>query len=150
MQNKKLSLIIAIVLISSSLSAQKTIEDLYFLLGTWKVENKASYENWKMVGKTEIKGFAYKLVGNDQQITETLIIKLKDKQIIYEATVPNQNEGKSIEFVLKSPLENYYSFENPSHDFPKKIQYIKKSDSKIFVKVMGDKDEGFSYYLISE
>ena len=65
--------------------------------------------------------------------------------------VPNQNAGKAIDFVLNQIDENTYSFENPNHDFPKKIIYKKVSDSELFVVVQGkDVTEAFNYTLLKQ
>jgi len=74
-----------------------------------------------------------------------LSIKKIGNRIIYEATVPNQNDGETIQFTLNTEIKLYFSFENDKHDFPKKIQYKKISDNEIEVAVLGDNGKGFSY-----
>ena len=103
--------------------AQKNLADLSFMLGTWKIENKQTFETWNKVSETEFTGKSYKLINGEKKVTETLSIKIIDEKIIYEATVPNQNEGKTIPFELIKSDDHFISFENPEHDFPKKIQY---------------------------
>ena len=46
-----------------SLSAQDSIEDLNFLVGTWKVENSDAYETWNL-NSDELIGNAYKKQGS--------------------------------------------------------------------------------------
>lgn len=118
-----------------------------FLEGTWKLENQEVYEEWKLVENGSLSGISYKLADGEQTITESLEIIEQGEQIIYTATVPTQNEGKEIEFVLYQPDSLTYSFENPAHDFPKKIIYQKKSDTEIYVSVMGEDDQGFSFTM---
>ena len=116
-----------------------------FMLGTWKIEDKEQYEVWEVSKNNTLIGYSYKYKNNQKIITETLSIKLIENTIIYEATVPNQNEGKTIPFTLNNELKEYLSFENIEHDFPKKIQYKKINDDEIEVTVLGDEDKGFSY-----
>ena len=115
-----------------------------FLVGTWKVEFKEQYEVWEKNKNNELVGYSYKLNNNQKIISETLAIKKIDKQIIYEATIPNQNEGKTIQFTLNTEIKSYFSFENNKHDFPKKIQYKKISDDELKIMVLGDNGKGFS------
>lgn len=118
---------------------------LDFIIGTWKMEGKEQYEVWETNKNNEFIGHSYKLNNNQKTITETLSIKIIGNQIIYEATVQNQNEGKTIQFILNDEIKAYLSFENIEHDFPKKIQYKRINENEIEVTVLGDKDKGFSF-----
>lgn len=69
---------------------------LDFLVGTWKMERKEQYEFWEKDKKNGLVGNSYKLVGNEKSVSETLRIKSVGNQLIYGATVPNQNDGKMI------------------------------------------------------
>lgn len=140
--------IASFALIFNSCSAQTNFEKLEVLLGTWQVEGKQTFEVWNANSKNEFKGTSYKMKNNSKHITETLLITQNDKDIVYEATVPNQNQGKGISFTLNTKESDKFSFENLEHDFPKKIQYQVISKYKLFVQVLGDNDQGFSYYLI--
>lgn len=130
-------------------SCTKTkIETFHFLEGKWKVESKNQFEVWKINTDGKLSGYSYKQIESEKKITETLILFKKNNKIIYQATVPDQNNAASISFVLNDSIHDYYSFENPQHDFPKKIQYQIISSDKILVKVLGENDEGFSIQLI--
>jgi hypothetical protein len=80
-------------------------------------------------------------------VSETLRIEQIDNAIIYSASVLNQNEGKTIAFTLNSEVTDKLSFENTTHDFPKKIRYTKLTDNELFVEVLGDNDQGFSFKM---
>ncbi|WP_317044271.1 DUF6265 family protein [Labilibaculum antarcticum] len=121
------------------------LSKLYFLEGTWKVEGKEKFEVWERVGSSELTGFAYKLVDGQKNITETLRIKIEGGSIVYQATVPDQNEGVSVSFVLNESDNSCFSFENKKHDFPKKNQYKKVTKTKLEIQVLGDQDKGFSF-----
>ena len=123
---------------------------LDFMVGTWKMEGKDQYEVWETAKNNEFIGYSYKINNNRKTISETMAIKKIDDQIIYEATVPDQNEGKTIRFTLNNELKTYLSFENLEHDFPKKIQYERINDHKIKVRVLGDKGKGFSYTQLKQ
>lgn len=134
--------------ISTAIWAQKAdLEELDFLVGTWKMEGKDNYENWiksdnKLIGKS------FKLINGQEKVSETIEITLQENHIVYTPTVFDQNDAKGIPFILESAHKKNYSFENPDHDFPKKIQYKILSKSELLVTVLGENDKGFSFKLI--
>ena len=128
----------------------RSIGKVDFLIGTWKMESKNQYETWRKASNYELIGYSYEISENQKKIQETIAIKMIDNRMTYEATVPDQNEGKTIQFALNPEIKSYLSFENLNHDFPKKIQYHRISDNEITIKVVGDDDKGFSYKLIKQ
>lgn len=126
------------------------MEAIEFLVGTWKIESKNQYESWVKDGSNQLIGQSYKIDENQKVILEIIAIRMIDNQMIYEATVPDQNEGQTIQFTLNPAIDSYFSFENLNHDFPKQIQYNKISDDEIMISVLGDDGEGFSYKLIRQ
>ncbi|WP_297760541.1 DUF6265 family protein [uncultured Muriicola sp.] len=121
-----------------------------FLIGTWKMEGKEQYENWELSNNKDLIGYSYKIKDSQKIITETLSIKILRKTVIFEATVPDQNEGRTIPFTLNNEIKDYLSFENIDHDFPKKIQYKRLNNNEIEVTVLGDEGEGFSYKQLKQ
>ncbi len=121
---------------------------LDFLIGTWKREGKTTYESWEKVSEQEYKGRGFKRTEDQEKTLEYLRIYLKDGKWVFEATVPDQNEGKSIPFTQNLEVKDWFSFENPSHDFPKKIQYRKTSESAYEINVRGDNHAGFSFKFL--
>ncbi|MBK6731326.1 MAG: hypothetical protein IPG60_10315 [Bacteroidetes bacterium] len=124
--------------------AQTNLPD--FLQGTWKIENQEIYEHWDKLNENTIKGFSYNLKDGQMIISEYLDISVIKKEIIYTATVLNQNQGKGINFKL-TKADSTFTFENPNHDFPKKIVYQKLNDTEIFVHVSDGEQKEFSYKL---
>lgn len=146
--NKMKNLFLLITLLTVNLTfAQSNIPD--FLQGTWKMENKEIYEHWDKLNSQTLKGFSYKLKNGQMEISEYLDISERDNQIIYTATVINQNSGNGIEFKL-TKTDSTYTFENPVHDFPKKISYQKISENEVFVQVSNGKQKGFSYKMVKQ
>lgn len=121
-----------------------------FLEGTWKIENKENYEFWKIMEDGSLEGKSYKIRAEKETISEYLSIKMSDKKFIYQAKVLNQNNAQPIDFSLNETVKNKLSFENLSHDFPKKIQYTKLDETTIFVEVLGANDKGFSYKMMKQ
>jgi uncharacterized protein YciI len=117
-----------------------------FLQGTWKMENQEVYEHWDILNEHSMKGFAYKMDDGQMLINEYLEVSQTGKDITYIATVLNQNQGRGIPFQLTRSGEAWV-FENPMHDFPKKIAYTQRSENSIFVEVTGSGEKGFSYNM---
>lgn len=128
----------------------KTIKDLHFLNGTWKIENKQSYETWKINNDSSLEGNSYKIKDGNKRIDEYLAIKAAAGKIIYTARVLNQNNGQPVDFTMNASVTDKFSFENLEHDFPKKIQYTKLNDTTLFIAVLGENDKGFSYRMIKQ
>jgi hypothetical protein len=128
----------------------KTIKDLHFLNGTWKVENKQNYETWKISNDNSLEGNSYKIKDGNKRIDEYLAIKMVDGKMIYTARVLNQNNGQPVDFTMNTSVTDKFSFENMGHDFPKKIQYTKLNDSTLFIAVLGENDKGFSYRVVKQ
>jgi len=133
-----------------SVNAQNIKESFGFLEGTWKVENKETYEEWSWISESQLKGTGYKIIDGEREISEYLEISENDNSITYTATVPNQNNGQGVDFKLNRPTADEYSFENLNHDFPKKIIYKKLNDEEVFVRVLGEGDKGFSFKMLKQ
>jgi len=135
-----------LVVFTGSTFAQSTFPS--FLEGTWKAEDKEIYEHWDKLNDNMLKGFGYKIKDKQWQVSEYLDISQNKKQIFYTATVTTQNQGKSIPFKLTVSDSKNFTFENPKHDFPKKIVYQKLSDTEFLVQVSGDASQrSFSYKM---
>lgn len=110
------------------------------LQGTWQVADKMQFEQWQNESPNAIRGRGYFLQDDaKEKVTEYLQLVLKeDGSIAYQATVPSQNDGATIEFLLTAGGETSWTFENPQHDFPKKIEYVLADSNTLNVLVSGD------------
>ncbi len=140
----KYIVLINIILTIGKLQAQSNLPD--FLEGTWKMENKETYEHWDQLNENSLKGFSYKVKDGQMLISEYLDITRDNDEITYKATVLGQNQGKGVNFKL-TKTDSTFTFENPNHDFPKKIVYQKLSDNEISVQVSDGKQKGFAYKM---
>ena len=138
-----------VLLLLVSLQSCGQSKEVDFLVGTWKVEGKETYESWKKEGAKLI-GESYKMKDSKKYVSETLEITEKNEQLQYTATVFNQNQGKGISFILQPVKDQLYSFENSAHDFPNKIQYKILSKTEVQVHVLGNDGKGFSYKMMKQ
>ncbi|MEQ6124120.1 DUF6265 family protein [Pseudotenacibaculum sp. MALMAid0570] len=147
---KHIKILLVLLILPFLTSCEKNeLKDVEFLVGTWKVEGRESYESWEQI-EGKLSGESYKIKEGIKKVSESLKIESKDNQIVYTATVFNQNQGKGISFVLNTDNKQLFSFENPNHDFPNKIQYKVLSEKELEVHVLGNDGKGFSYKLIKK
>jgi hypothetical protein len=117
-----------------------------FLDGTWKSDNSEIYEHWNLLNNKTMKGFSYKIKNGELIVSEYLDISGTGDDVIYTASVINQNLGRGIDFkLIKS--DSVYIFENPNHDFPKRIVYKKLSESDMLVQVSDGDQNSFEYIM---
>lgn len=119
--------------------------DVDFLVGTWQVEGKEQFEVWNKEKDGIYSGYAYSMVNGEKYFSEMLQIRTSGDQIVFEANVEGQNDGASIPFKLNPNVKDKLSFENLSHDFPKRIQYERIDEQTLSVSVLGDGEKGMTY-----
>lgn len=117
-----------------------------FLQGEWHAINGNVVEVWELVSDERMSGFSYKETRDN--VLETLEIVREDGEISYRATVPTQNDGKTIPFKLVSKKGKQRVFENPQHDFPKKLIYEMIDPDTLHVMVLGANEQGFEVFYV--
>jgi len=58
------------------------------------------------------------------------------------------NNGATVKFALTTFKDNEFVFENPEHDFPKKIVCKKVSATEMFAQVLGEGGKGYSFKMV--
>ena len=107
-----------------------------FLSGAWKNSTFNHIETWKQEGNS-LKGHGLALEGKDTLFYERLEINLASNPMVYVSWVNRQNDGAGIEFKLTESTDTSWLFENPQHDFPKKIYYIRTGATQMEAIVSG-------------
>jgi hypothetical protein len=128
------------------------LEKANWFLGRW--ENKTPEgtfsEEWKVENDSVLKGESYFINGKDTLFAETVRLEQQKKDLFYIVTVPNQNEEKPVAFKLTSSTADYLVFENPEHDFPKKITYKLVTRDSLYAEISGDgKKQGFPFKKVN-
>jgi hypothetical protein len=105
-------------------------QGLQKLKGIWYDQGMKIYETWEDNGNFNLKGADYDLdVAGNRLVSERLrLAYATDGTITYTATLIKENAGKATSFVLTEATSDSFTFENPTHDFPKKIVYKVISD----------------------
>jgi hypothetical protein len=123
--------IVTAIIVTLSLSAflisgdNKTFKKLYALEGTWKMNTKrgAVCEEWKKVNKNYLKSKGYMIRGKDTILSERIALTNTKEGIFYTSTVEDQNNKQPVAFKMTGSENNMFVFENPLHDFPRRIVY---------------------------
>jgi hypothetical protein len=104
---------------------KKIFKRLFALEGTWKMKTKKGTicEEWKKMDKSYLQSRGYMIKGTDTVINERVALTRTKEDIFYTSTVEDQNDKKPVAFKLTSSAGNVFVFENPEHDFPKRIVY---------------------------
>lgn len=110
---------------------------LHGLQGVWKMQTKRGglYEEWNIVDDKYLQSRGYFIKGTDTVVNERVALQNKADGIYYTSTVENQNNRQPIAFKLTTATNNTFVFENPEHDFPKRIVYrlINKDSIHAFI-----------------
>ena len=140
-------ILIVIIINTGHLIAQNkcdSLEIVSWLLGEWISENSSgvTIENWEKVSVHSFEGFGKTINAGSNEVKsyETLRLVEMSGQIYYIAKVAH-NE-LPIAFALTTCSDSTAVFENPDHDFPKKIDYKLQSHDRISVTVSSG-DDGF-------
>jgi len=128
------------------------LEKANWFLGRW--ENKTPEgtfsEEWKVENDSLLLGKSFFIKENDTLFSETVRLVQRGNDLFYIVTVPNQNEEKPVAFKLTSSTSDFLVFENPEHDFPKKITYKLVTKDSLYAEISGDgKSQGFPFKKVN-
>ncbi|MBK9339071.1 MAG: hypothetical protein IPM98_22050 [Lewinellaceae bacterium] len=128
-----------LLLAAGVLPAQGPWEGLQRLPGTWKQFGKTVFEKWESAAPDVLLGEGYTLTADGEKRTgEYLrIVRQSDGGIVYQATVPGQNDGATIDFPLTFFTASSWTFENPAHDFPQTIEYWLQDNETLRATISG-------------
>ena len=125
-----------------------TITDLGWMSGDWKTPagGRAQIEeHWTLPAGGTMLGMGRTIVGGKTVEFEYLRIEQRADGIFYVASPQGR---PPTDFKLTHLTGQEVVFENPEHDFPKRIIYIKNSDGSLVATVDGGvktKSQVFSY-----
>jgi hypothetical protein len=121
----KRTLVIIILAVAVQGNAQSSLSKLEWLIGSWSRTNvkpgRSGIEIWMKKSNDEFVGKGINLRGTDTTFVEKLKLISREDKIYYVADVPQNKEP--VLFELTSQNGTSITFENPKHDFPKKITY---------------------------
>lgn len=115
------------------------LNKMEWLVGNWeqKLPDGLVSESWIKENDSTFTGKSYFTKEEDTIHLESIVLTQKDDELLYIPTVSGQNNDEPVTFKMKSDIENSFSFENPTHDYPKKITYKKVSDTSLIATISG-------------
>lgn len=121
------------------------LASITWLLGTWRAESRDTViaETWVAVSDTTYEGRGVTRSRTDGSIRdeEDLRLVAMGDGVFYVAKVA-QNE-RPVAFRLTSCADGRLVFENPAHDFPRRIEYRRVDDARFEAHVSDGGSRGF-------
>src|SRR5262247_2799158 len=131
------------------------IEDRAWLSGDWETAPGRMQidEHWTKVAGSSLIGMSRTVAGGKTVFFEYLRIEARGADIYYVAHPKARTPGTDFKLTRLTTQEAV--FENPAHDFPKRIIYRKNGDSTLTARVEGDgtekeKPQDFHYRPITK
>jgi len=127
----------------------KKIDKLKWWLGNWQMKSADGLviESWANTAANEWQGCSYYITPQgDTASHETVRLVNDNDTLFYIPNVSNQNNGMSIQFRESVLTDSSIVFENATHDFPKRIVYVKTSDTSIHAYIDGNGKTVDFYY----
>ena len=105
--------------------SDKVFKQLHALEGKWIMKTKKGFigEEWVKINDDYLQNRGFYVKGTDTVVTERVSLKKTTEGIFYTSTVEDQNNQQPIAFKMTRSENNMYFFQNPAHDFPKRIVY---------------------------
>ena len=126
------------------------IEDLAWISGDWETAPGRMQidEHWTKVAGGSLIGMSRTVAGGKTVFFEYLRIEARGADIYYVAHPKARTPGTDFKLSRLTPQEAV--FENPTHDFPKRIIYRKNADGSLTARVEGngtekEKPQDFQY-----
>jgi hypothetical protein len=123
-------------------TAKPTLQDFAWLAGHWRIEqaDRQVDELWMAPSAGLMMGMARNVqAGKVREYEFTLLRQEPNGDIFYIASPSKQAETA---FKLSSLRNGEAVFENPEHDFPKKIVYALQADGSLLAAIEGPGRDG--------
>ena len=125
-----------------------TISAMAWLAGTWRMSDQgfSIEERWTPAAGDAMLAVSRTVKGNRMIAFEFLRIVERNGGLVY---IAQPNGRPPTEFVLTAVSRQSATFENPTHDFPKMIQYTLRADGVLEARVSDGGQNGESFVFRS-
>lgn len=133
---KQFALVVLFALMTNT--STPTLADLAWMAGGWQSapgERRQSEEHWTQAAGASMMGMSRTVVGDKTVEFEYLRIEQRADGIYYVAHPKARCPGTDFKLTRASATEAV--FENPQHDFPKRIIYRKGADDSLTASIDG-------------
>jgi hypothetical protein len=120
---KTIAVVLSICLVA--FTNKNNFTELHIFEGSWQMKTAKSTigEIWTKTNDHVLTSKAYYINGTDSIVYENVVLSKVGNDIFYTVTAANENNAQPVAFKLTSALNKKFVFENPTHDFPKRIVY---------------------------
>ncbi len=121
------------------LDGANKIEQLSWLVGSWTniTEKEQSYENWHKTTDGNLAAHSFTLVEGDTVFAERVSLAGVNGDLVMTVVAYQQNGNKPVSFTQIKSAEGVFTFENPNHDFPQRINYSNPEADSIHAWIEG-------------
>jgi hypothetical protein len=136
-----LAVFFMLLLIPTAVTQTPTLADISWIAGDWQTApggRRQVEEHWTQVAGRSMMGVSRTVAGEKTVEFEYLRIEQRDDGIYYVAHPKGRCPGTDFKLTRASATEAV--FENPQHDFPKRIIYRKGADDSLTASI--DAGEG--------
>jgi uncharacterized ubiquitin-like protein YukD len=115
----------------------------HYRLDAWKGRWESSdstgnfIETWKKINDTLYQGRGIMIANKDTLFSEDIKLIYKKNTVHYVVKAEGQNGEEEVRFELTKFANDTWIFENPQHDFPKRITYYLKSTGSLIATIEG-------------
>lgn len=127
-----------------------SLERMRWLLGDWTADGskKSFHESWVEVGPRTFEGTGIERSRVDGAIQGGEVLRLVEMAgSVYYLSKVTHNE-LPIAFRLNSCSDGRFVFDNPAHDFPKRLEYRQEPDGGLTVSVSDGAEQGFTLNFV--
>ncbi len=125
-----------------------------WLVGNWEKTDSIGtlVEHWEIENDSTYIGTSYFIIKKDTIHSENIELIQDKNHLIYNETVIGENNDESIPFQMIKSTDSMLVFENPKHDYPKKIVYKLTGEKRMTIKVSGiiDKKKSSENYQLAK
>lgn len=124
------------------------LERMGWITGTWQridlPSGDVGYEHWQATEPSGYAGIGVHERADGRRFEEKLSLVVRDGAVHYVADTPQNPQP--VAFRLTGISDTSIAFENPEHDFPKKIEYRRDGERALTVRISaGDKSADFRF-----
>jgi len=137
---KRVALLLAALVGATSLPARAddAADFLSWLEGDWVRETRSGQatETWRRVSDHTLEGIASLHSGDATRVTEHLRLEILGDHVFYLA-LPAGSDFPT-PFRLVAAETDRLVFENPHHDFPQRIVYVREAEDRLLARIEGE------------
>jgi hypothetical protein len=126
--------------------ACESLGSLRWLLGDWVADGSKTtfHESWTEVAPHTFEGAGIERAKPDGSIKGGEVLRLVEMAgAVFYISKVTHNE-LPVAFRLNECADGRFVFDNPAHDFPRRLEYVLAPDGRLTVNVSDGSDKGFS------